>query len=123
MQNAKNMPASIWAITLPDRMVFEAEAAHQRGLPQWFAYPAENSTSATHCARAAVQALKAAGVPINKGRKRDDGGQILPATLDDILRELANITRMNKAANARSRVGLHNWAVVSRGMCIARVPL
>jgi hypothetical protein len=117
MQNAKNLPASIWAITLPDRMAFEKEAARRRGLVDWFAYPAENSRDATHCARAAVQALKAGGVPINKGRKRDDGGQILPATLDGILSELANITRMNKAADARSHVGLHDWAVAYRGIC------
>jgi hypothetical protein len=111
-------PLVIYAVRLPNRLEFIHESLRQvRRIPRWGAFPAEGSRTHTHCARAASESLKAGGLPINSEfYKADDGGQILPASLNRILARMMGVAERNRKSVLRGGEPVP-WSVKLRRGC------
>ncbi len=77
-------PDGVYVVTLPNSAGFRDAVRDQVFRSSWDWYPS-NSSSETHCSYSAYCALRAGGLALP-----DNSGQILPGTMNDFLRGLAN---------------------------------
>ena len=80
-------PDKVFRIHLPDDDGFAKAVEDQKSRKYWDWKP-DSKKSETHCARAAYDALKAGGLPIDPSADQKSG-QLLPGTLGDLLGDLA----------------------------------
>ncbi len=118
LREEKAPPRVIYAVRIPDGEGFIKEASRQvHRIPRWGAIIAVGSTTHTHCARAAAESLKAGGLPINSSfYKPDDGGQILPHSMNQILARMMGVSARNQKSVQRGGEPI-NWSVRLRRGC------
>ena len=85
-----------YRVLVPDDKAFDDEACKQRKRKTWTIRP--NSSSETHCSRAAYDALKAGGVPLSG----QDDGQLLPGNFGTMLEDLKAHRRRGDAWSIQS---------------------
>ncbi|MDQ6938692.1 MAG: hypothetical protein M3119_00885 [Verrucomicrobiota bacterium] len=94
MADEGRRPSKVLVVNVPNDKGFDAAVKDHTTRTYWDKYP--NKPDETHCARAAYDALKAGGVPL----EGHDNGQILPKTLGN---EVENAMRKQREQRVLGR--------------------